>query len=255
MRASRLNKIVEFVNDRELVSFNDLCDEFKVSSATMRRDVYGLIEEGLIDKVHGGVRSILTKHQFEPPVSKRQEMNVEEKKRIATHALSLIHNGDIIILDSSTTITELAKLLAHTTLEIVVITNDTNIASILAYAPTIEIILIGGVIRKGFFTALGTYSEEMWKKFHANKLFLGVDAVSHNHGIMGYHTEEIVSKQLMIDISDECIVLCDHTKFSNIALFSICPISAINKIITSTELNDSMLQMYEGFKETEIIQV
>ena len=55
---NRRYHILEVINQRGYVRFADLCSEFEVSAATMRRDLVVLDQEGLIHRVHGGAKSI-----------------------------------------------------------------------------------------------------------------------------------------------------------------------------------------------------
>lgn len=254
MRVKRLQDIVSFVNKNTIVSFEELSKEFDVSSATIRRDLKELYEKGLIEKFYGGVRSVSLEQNMELPLNKRFTLNLDEKKRIADHAFSIIKENDIIILDSSTTVIELAKKLTECTMNIVAITNDAYIAYILALNSHIDLILVGGSVRHGYYTSLGLFSEMMWKQLHANKLFLGVDAISPKLGALGFQIEEVRSKKLMLECSEECIVLCDHTKFSASAVLDICPITQIDMVITGRELEDSILKNYGAQKDLEIIR-
>lgn len=254
MRIKRLQDIVDYINKTGVVSFSDLCKEFDTSSATMRRDLKELDGNGLIQKIHGGAKSIIVNQQMEPPYVKRLNLNVEEKKRIAKVALQSIHEKDIIILDSSTTTVELAKLLIESTINIVVITNDAYIAYLLAFNPAVDLILVGGTIRNGFYTAVGLFSEMMWKQLHANRLFLGVDAINPNLGALSFQIEEVRSKRLMVECSEECIALCDHTKFSASAVLEICPITSIHKVITGTEVDDAHVKSYAKYENLQIIR-
>lgn len=254
MRVKRLQDIVSYVNKNAIVSFEELSKEFNVSSATIRRDLKELHEQGLIQKFYGGVKSVSEDQNLELPLNKRFVLNIDEKKRIAAQARAIICENDIIILDSSTTVIELAKQLADSSINIVVITNDANVAYILAMNSHIDLILVGGSIRHGYYTALGLFSEMMWKQLHANKLFMGVDAINPKLGALSFQIEEVRSKKLMLDCSEECIVLCDHTKFSTSAVLEICPIERIDKIITGTELEDSILANYADHDSLEIVR-
>jgi len=254
MRVKRLQEIVSYVSKNSIVSIEELTKEFGVSSATIRRDLKDLCEEGLIQKFYGGVLTVSSEQNLELPLNKRFNLNIAEKKRIAEYARSLIKENDIIILDSSTTMIELAKQLVESIMHIVVITNDAYIAYTLAMNPHIDLLLVGGSVRHGYYTALGLFSEMMWKQLHANKLFLGVDAINPKLGALGFQIEEIRSKKLMIECSDECIVVCDHTKFSSSALLEICPLSEIDKIITGIELDDSILQNFDLQEIPKIIR-
>ncbi len=241
MRSDRIQKLLSYIDQHGYVSFSDLCHEFKVSSATMRRDLTTLAQKGLIERMHGAVKSMIDDQKYEPPYSERINMNLEEKRRIVERAMTEIKNGDSIILDSSTTVCELAKLLANSSLSITVMTNDIEIAYILAPHPTIELITVGGYIRKGYYTSTGFFAENLWKELHADKLFLGVDAVDPKYGMMNYRIEEMSCKRLMIERAKECVVLCDHTKFTASAVLQICPFDKVDKVITGTELDSSIM--------------
>jgi DeoR family fructose operon transcriptional repressor len=245
MRIERLNSLVEYINIHNTVSFSQLCKEFDTSSATMRRDLNELEQKGVIERIHGGAKSLKSKQVYEPPFDQRENMNLAEKQRIAKYAFSQIANQDSVILDSSTTISELAKLIAASDLKITVITNDVKIAYIVASNPSINLINVGGTVRQGFYTSLGLFAEAMWKQLHADKLFLGIDAIHPVFGMLNYRIEEISSKRLMIGGSNTTIVLCDHTKFSSSAVLQICPLENVHSVITGTEVEDKFTQMYK----------
>lgn len=234
---ARSESLLKYINKHEYASFADLCREFNVSSATMRRDLMSLAEKGLITRMHGAVKSKMSEQVYEPPYAERINMELDEKRRIAHRALQEIHEGDSVILDSSTTVSELAKLLAETDLNITVITNDVEIAYILAPHPSIELVCVGGYIRKGYYTSIGFFAENLWRELHGDKLFMGVDAVNAELGMMNYRIEELSCKKLMLEHSKTHYVLCDHTKFASSAVLQICPISAIDMVITGAELS------------------
>ena len=242
---SRSKEILEYANRQGYASLLELCERFQVSSATMRRDVTNLAERGLVTRLHGAVKSKMDEQRQEPPYSERINMETEEKRRIAERALQEIHSGDSIILDSSTTVVELARLLAKSSLDITVITNDVEIAYILAPHPIIELICVGGYIRKGYYTSIGFFAESLWKELHADKLFMGVDAVNEEYGMMNYRIEEISCKKLMLKHSKQHYVLCDHTKFSASAVLQICPLPEVDLLITGSELDESFRRPLE----------
>ncbi len=239
-RQRRAEALLNYINQHEYASFSELCKEFNTSSATMRRDLVALAEKGQITRLHGAVKSKIADQAYEPPYRERIHMEADEKKRIAQRAFQEIKNGDSIILDSSTTVTELAKLLAQSPLEITVMTNDLEIAYLLAPHPSIELVCVGGYIRKGYYTSIGFFAENLWKELHADKLFLGVDAVTAKFGMMNYRIEELSCKKLMLEHSKYHCVLCDHTKFSSTAVLQICPLQEIDTVITGTELEDRL---------------
>lgn len=238
MYAKRLKEVLECINKSTTISLSELSTIFGVSSATIRRDVARLDEMGMIERFHGVVKSKIYDQRDEPPYNVRVNMHLEEKIRIAKYAFQSIDDGDSIFLDSSTTVLELAKLLANSNKNITVITNDIQIAFILSPHPIIELVAVGGTIRKGYYTSIGFMAENLWKELYADKLFLGVDAVTPQLGMMNYRIEELPCKKLMLANSNHHTVLCDHTKFSASAVLKICDFADINVVITGTELDE-----------------
>jgi DeoR/GlpR family transcriptional regulator of sugar metabolism len=256
MRTQRLRDITCLIAQEEMVPFSTLCQKFGMSSATMRRDLSDLESQGLIKRVHGGARSVqIGPIVSEPPYNKRLVQNVKEKRRIAQHAMGYIHNGDIIFLDSSTTMSELAKLLALSDLKIMVITNDIHIGCILQDCRNIELLIIGGLVRSTFYSTRGIFAENMLSQLRANTFFMAVDAIHPEYGARIFHVDEINCKRLMIERSREQYVLCDHTKFYESAALQVCPITSINKIITNDALEDEVLDRFKQFNHLEIIRV
>ena len=254
MQRTRLEQINQYIDSNMYASLSELCERFGVSTATMRRNLDELDAKGLIKRVRGGAKSIAFLQAEEPPISVKQTINLAEKRRIAKYCFSLIHDGDSIILDSSSTVYELAVLLSESHLNITVITNDLNIGTILALHPDIDLFQIGGTIRKGYYTAIGAFAEGLWKQIHADKLFLGVDSVNSSFGLMNYRIDEITCKRLMIECSKKTFVVCDNSKFQSTAILQICPISDVDVIITDNGLSPEVCKQF-GPYESKILRV
>jgi DeoR/GlpR family transcriptional regulator of sugar metabolism len=246
MRIQRLQEIVEVVTKEELISFSTLCKKFGASSATIRRDLQTLESQGLIKRVHGGAQAIKSKTNIlESPYNKRLTQHIEEKRLIAKLAMQDIHDGDTLFLDSSTTICELATFLAKSNLKIMAITNDIHVGNILQDHPTIELLIIGGLIRSSFYSTQGIFAETMLSQLQADIYFMGVDAIHPQHGACIYHIAELNCKRLMIEHSQKHYVLCDHTKFMKQEGIQICPISSIDKIITDDKLDTDIVKTFK----------
>ena len=116
----RQNKLLELINQINIVTVEELMEEGGTSKATVRRDINDMAGKGLIQKVRGGAKSIAAPATstpaapeifFEPSLSAKSMSNIEEKQRIANEAVKHINPGDRIILDSGTTTFELARLI------------------------------------------------------------------------------------------------------------------------------------------------
>lgn len=240
-KSERFKKIMELISVQNVVSIEDLCKVLNVSKATIRRDITELDKVGKLTKTHGGAVSFEFGTSKEPPFLLKKDYNVQEKIRIAEAAYKSIKPGETIILDSSTTILELANHLVNAK-NLMIVTNDLLIATKLASNTALDVLVIGGELRKQYYTMIGLFSQMVLKEIHADKVFLGVDGVDLESGFMLYNIEESQVKKLMIESAKELIVLCDHTKFSNIALVNICPLERAKKIITGSEIDKKIVE-------------
>lgn len=240
LAAERLARIVDITNQREIVTIDELMEATGGSRATIRRDVGKLCDNGLVRKTHGGVMSIAMGAAAEPPLRVKSGLHTEEKRRIARRALELIHENEHVILDSGTTVLELAKLLddkKHFT----AVTYDLLAAMEVAKHPAIDLLMLGGVLRKTYYSFFGYFAEDMLKHIAADKAFVSVDAVDLRQGLMNYTTDDIAVKKLIVESSREVILLCDHSKFAARSFIRICELSRVSRIITGAEIDADIL--------------
>lgn len=245
MKEKRFEAIVNEVENGGVISISDLCSHFNVSVATMRRDLAELEAQGRIKRIRGGAKALRSPNEdVELPYQIRTAINVEEKQRIAQYAVQMIQPNESIILDSSSTVRELAELLIDVKIPLTVITNDIEIARLLTANPLIELIMVGGRIRIGHFGTVGVFADAFWKQVHTDKLFLGVDAIDPNSGFFNHNSEEITGKRLMIECAKNRIVLADHYKFFSNSLIQLCDIDDINLIVTSVGLSEDIVAQF-----------
>ncbi|MEA4812460.1 MAG: hypothetical protein VB108_07825 [Anaerolineaceae bacterium] len=182
----------------------------------------------------------------------REDLFLDEKRRIAAAALSLIHETETILLDSGTTVYELSKLLLNTK-NIYIATNDLKTAMLLTQNLDSELTVFGGALRKQHYSLNGYFTESIIKQIHADKVFLGVDAVDLDIGYMNFSVEEVQSKKLMIQASSQVIVLCDHSKFEKIAFINTCRFDEVDLVITGKEIKKEILKRLEEMKVNVMI--
>ena len=133
LKAERLQAIVDITNKEKIVTSEELMRQLNISKATARRDIEELSCQGLIQKTRGGAMSA-NHTSLEPSFVKKKESNADEKARIAKAAREHISPGEKIILDSGTTVLELAKLVNDIP-DLTVVTNDLHIASEVSIFP------------------------------------------------------------------------------------------------------------------------
>jgi len=238
----RKKKLVEYINEKRSVIVPELCEAFSVSGATIRNDLRELDDTGLITRTHGGaIRK--TRTGYEPDIDYRSRRNREAKILVAETALNTIENGDTIILDTGTTVTELAKLLGRRE-NLTVVTNDIIIAAILEKTASCEVLLIGGLLRKGFHCTVGYGTFSQLGSLSVDKAFLGANSFSAGKGASTPDLSQSEIKRQMIKIAAKVILICDHTKLETDSFMNFAAPSRIDLLVTDS-ISGDLLKLYE----------
>jgi DeoR family fructose operon transcriptional repressor len=225
-------KILEFIEEHRKATVVELCQQFKVSSATIRNDLRDLETAGLLIRTHGGAM-VKTKTGLEPDMSVRKVQNLEEKKRIAEAALHLVEDGDTIILDTGTTTYELARLLAQKR-DITVVTNDLPIALLLEDYESVRVVVIGGMIRRKFHCTVASSFSGMnaLSDLTVDKAFMAVNGFSLEKGASTPDLNHSETKKFMISIAARVVLLFDSTKMGRNSFAIFAPPEKIDAIVT-----------------------
>lgn len=236
----RRSAIVNLIQKIGRVQVNDLSRRFDISEVTIRSDLKELHRRGLVYKSHGGAispRLVSNNIVIEPSftLKEKQSRQIDAKSRIGAAAAKLVKNGETIILDSGTTTHEIAKCLKDHK-DLTVITNGVNVATELAGHRTIQIILLGGVLRHRSLSIIGHFAEEMLAQLTADKVFMGADGISLEYGISTPKFEESRINQAMMAIAREKYLVADSSKFGKNSLSRIASLWELNGIITDNKL-------------------
>ncbi len=235
----RLQGILDLLEAKKRVFINDLCKTFDTSAVTIRKDLDLMEKRGLLRRTHGG--AIQSKPLFQGlPLSEKEKLHAEEKERIASEAVKLMHKGNVVILDSGSTTTQLARKLKNLK-GIKVITNAVNIALELA-GSDLEVILTGGALQKDSSTLIGPLAEDVLRRISADTLFHGVDGIDYEIGLTTPDVAEANTSQVMMQRAGENILLVDSSKFGRRSLGVICQMKDIDKIITTKKMDKAEIQ-------------
>lgn len=228
----RRRRVVELVEAHERVTVDDLVSRFGVSAVTIRADLEALARSGLLIRSHGGALR-RTESQDDIPIPVKETLHHAEKVQIAQAAIRMVKDGDTIMLDSGTTTAEIARQLRFQRFSALnVITNALNIAMELAAVPSVRLIMVGGILRHMSYSLAGPHAEHTLRALHADRLFLGVDGLDPEIGLM---TPDVLEAQLnaaMIHVSREVVVVADSSKFQKRSLSVIAPLSSVHRVIT-----------------------
>jgi len=235
------HKIILSELDKEgFVRVQDLSERLGVSEVTIRKDLKELESRKLLLRTHGSaspVSSLINDRH----IDEKEKVQVEEKMRIAEAANLMIEKNDRIIIASGTTLLSLARKIT-TNEPLTVITPSVKVSLTLCYKQNIEIIQLGGVMRKSSATVVGPYAESLLGELMCNKLFIGVDGIDLEYGLTTSNMAEAHLNQYMLNSAQQVIVLADSSKFGKRGFGKICNISQVHHIITDRGAPNSMVQ-------------
>jgi DeoR family transcriptional regulator of aga operon len=167
----------------------------------------------------------------EQHITDKDKIKYEEKARIGKKAAGLILPKDTIILDSGTTTMEVARNIPPLD-ELTVVTNALNIVNQLSSRPEINIIMLGGLMRRTSSSLVGPLAEKNLQNFFVDKVFMGVDGFDTRRGAYTPNLEEANLNQIMIKNAKEVILVADSSKFLRKSLAFICDLRSIDIIVT-----------------------
>jgi DeoR family transcriptional regulator of aga operon len=227
----RRRAIRGLLQEQPQVSVAELARRFGVSPVTVRADLTALDDIGALVRVHGG--ALPRSESDELPIDIKQNFHRAEKMRIAAAAVGHIQDGQTIILDSGTTTAEIAKLIRGLKLQSLnVITNALNIAVLLASAPFIDLIIPGGMLRRRSWSLSGPPAESAIRDLQADTLFLGVDSLDPQVGLMTPYPLEAQLNAQMIGIARRVIAVTDSSKLLRRNLSVISGVDQVDVLIT-----------------------
>jgi DeoR family transcriptional regulator of aga operon len=226
------------------VSVLDLCRDLRVSSVTIRKDLKQLEDKHLLFRTHGGGTSS-NPYTVDRPVNEKEKIMAEEKMDIGAAAAALIEPNDCIIIASGTTVLSLARNI-NPSGQLTVITAALNVATELNRHTEVEVLVLGGVLRKSSSSGTGVYAEKILEDFSCNKLFLGVDGIDPDFGLTTTHIQEAQLNRKMIAACQKTIVLADSSKFGKRGFGRICGLEDVEQVITDKGISDHMVETLKG---------
>lgn len=236
----RRREILDLLQSEGRVLVGDLSKRFRTSLITIRKDLQVLHHMGQLERTHGGALPVKTGALYDRTLREKERLHRREKLRIATAAAAMIRTGQVVILDSGTTTTAIAKACRHFK-NLTIITNATNVAEELA-GTSVEVILTGGTLRKNSFSLVGPLAEESLHRLSADLLFLAVDGFDVQYGLTTPNLLEARVNRAMAEAARRTIVVCDSSKFGRRSLSLILPTTAVHETITDRNISKKDLK-------------
>jgi DeoR family transcriptional regulator, fructose operon transcriptional repressor len=242
----RHQAIAELVASRGRVAVTELASHFDVTTETVRRDLSQLEKLKLLRRVHGGAVSTRSVTMLEAQLPDRDQVNAEEKERIARAAVSLLPDGGgTLLLDAGTTT---ARLAAHlpTSEHWTVITHAVPIAAQLAPLAHVELHLLPGRVRAATQAAVGHSTVEAIGQLRADLAFLGTNGISVRHGLSTPDPEEAATKRALAAGAERVVVLADASKVGQERTVRFADLDDVDVLVTDDSIDIADAKAFEA---------
>ena len=210
-----------------------LSEQLQVSEATIRRDLIQLDSEGLLRRVYGGAVPLTDR---DDPFTEVAEVRAAEKDAIGRRCAELVKDGETVLLDIGTTAHRVARQLRGRSLT--VITSSLAVVEELQEEETVQLVLLGGVLRRDYRSLIGFLTEDNLRQVHADRLFLGTSGVRPDGQVMDTTVVEVPVKRAMIAASDHVVLVADVGKFPGTGMSRVCGPQELDTVVTNATADD-----------------
>ena len=274
----RHQEILRLLNEYEKVKVKELSKRFEVTEDCIRKDLASMEAKNLLKRTYGGAvlpdtlhpghTNILAEKEIElilldimmPQIDGidacmriRKDKNIKEKRMIAKKAAELIHDGDMIFLDTSTTNIELAREIIERRLEVTVVSCMLDIAEVFTATKNVKFILLGGEFNRSQNGFLGELVLQMMENFRFDISFMGVVGANlYDNAIMTYVPEDGIMKHNAVKKSSKCYLMMESHKFDFKANYVYATFDDVDGVICEDGLSKEIQDKLETY-QTKII--
>lgn len=238
--------IVSAVQEKPVVTVQELVDLTESSEATIRRDIAALHVQKRLRRVRGGAEA-LSPPQFiglaGRPFSVNETLHSAQKRAIARAAVALCGEGESIIINGGTTTFQMVHFLASR--RMTVFTNSFPIAEHLLKHSKNTVMLSGGTIYREQNIILSPFENDVSRNFYARRMFMGAQGVS-PIGVMESDPLVIQAEQKLIDQAEELVLLVDSSKFARRSSLILCPLERVSTVITDNQAPEEAIAMLQA---------
>ncbi|MDR2895310.1 MAG: DeoR/GlpR family DNA-binding transcription regulator [Propionibacteriaceae bacterium] len=246
---SRRKAIVRSVRANRQLSVDELAGEMDVSVATIRRDLDDLSAKGLLRRVRGGAEAV----ELDPsPFEEVALIHADDKDAVARRGAELVHDGDIVLLDIGTTVAQLANHLLGK--RITLITSSLEVVRRVEDDPGIEVVVLGGLLRRTYHSLAGALTESALRQLRADICFLSTSGVHPSGRVLDNTGMELPIKQAMLSAADQIVLMADRGKFPGPGVMTVCEPDQITTLITNKGASEETLEVFRQ-AGTEVITI
>jgi DeoR family glycerol-3-phosphate regulon repressor len=226
----RQAELLSAVRERGSMSVEALAERFGVTLQTVRRDVGLLADAGLLARFHGGAR-VPSSTTENIGYQQRRHLNEQAKQQIARTVAAAVPAGSSLIINIGTTTEAVAReLLRHKGLR--VITNNLNVAAILADNPDCEVIVAGGLVRARDRGIIGEATVDFIRQFRVDIGLIGISGIEADGTLRDFDYREVKVARTVIEQSRQVWLAADHSKFNRPAMVQLAHLNEIDALYT-----------------------
>ncbi len=244
MKSFRLRRMEQYILEKENVSMEDLCTEFDVSMNTVRLDVANLVKKGTIKKVYGGVCS--NHRNSLVPFEERKMKNSEKKKLVCRSAAALVEDGDIIYVDSGTTVMYLTDYLDKHK-NVTILTNNLNVIMRAVPYENIQVICLPGILERKTNSFVSAETGKILARYNIKKAFFAATGVNENGDVTNSSSLEYEIKREAMQNSEHKYLLLDSSKYGKSALMTYAHIADMDKVIADENINSALQELCKKY--------
>ncbi|MEJ6401891.1 DeoR/GlpR family DNA-binding transcription regulator [Yoonia sp. 2307UL14-13] len=233
------------------VTATDLAINLGVAVQTIRRDLRQLCASGLLERVHGG--AILPSGVSNIGYGDRRALNRDIKLKIARRTARLIPDNASLFLNIGTTTEAVAHAL-HGHRNLMVATNNLNVANILAENPSCKVVVVGGTLRRSDGGLVGDLAAIAIARFKVDFAVIGASAIDLSGDLLDFDPEEVRVSQQVIEAARETILVADSTKFSRKAPVKIASLAQMDHFVTDRVPSEALINRCADW-QTQIMVV
>ena len=240
----RFPEILEIARRDGKVTVEGLARHFGVTLQTIRRDLTELAESGRLERVHGG--AVLPSGTTNIGYEERRGLNPAAKTAIARACAAQIPDDLTLFLNIGTSTEAVARELRHRE-KLMVVTNNMNVANILATNPGCEIVVTGGHLRRADGGLVGALATDTIAKFKFDLAVIGCSALDREGDILDYDIREVGVSQAILRQARRTFLVADHSKFHRSAPARIASLEGIDTFFTDRPLPPDLARACDGW--------
>lgn len=246
----RLPEILDIARREGKVTVEGLAARFGVTHQTVRRDLSELAESGKLERVHGG--AILPSGTTNIGYEDRRALNAEAKHAIARACAAAIPESISVFLNIGTSTEAVAReLLRHR--DLMVATNNMNVANILAANAQCQVIVTGGVLRRSDGGLVGNLTTQTVQQFKFDLAVIGCSALDQEGDVLDFDIHEVGVSQTIIQRARRTFLVVDHSKFRRTAPARIASLAEIDTLFTDAPLSPALATKCEEWNTRVVV--